>query len=197
MSPLITNVTENERRTSRASLITDSASCKTQPRHSKTRSLIIECPKRWSQIMGLSSQLTTSRNADGTISRNHFRRRIFLKAYLPFRRANGGYVQEIASQDAKRRKRVIRTFLRTYRTTPTHSLDRKTPAEMFTGRKFRELPREPTNNIAATQTSKHQKEAKKNFDRHRGAKERSFVPNVPVYVQMQRDNKQSRNRSTA
>ncbi|XP_003737698.1 uncharacterized protein K02A2.6-like [Galendromus occidentalis] len=90
----------------------------------------------------------------------------------------------------------IQKFLRSYRTIPSRALDGKTPAEMFTGRKFRTeldmlLPQARKNHaIASIQTSRYEARMKKNFDRHHGVREKSFETNDPVYVRMERHNKQ-------
>lgn len=93
----------------------------------------------------------------------------------------------------------LKRFLKTYRTIPSQALNGKTPAEMFTGRKFRTdldmlrpkpEPSSVIQTIASVQTSKHQAQMKENFDKHHGAKARSFEPKDPVYVRMQKQNKQ-------
>ena len=76
---------------------------------------------------------------------------------------------------------IIRKFLKTYQTTPSHPLGGKTPARMFTGRKFRTeldmvLPK-PSECIASMETTTQQNHMKKNFGNRQGARGGSFDTN--------------------
>ncbi|XP_028969202.1 uncharacterized protein K02A2.6-like [Galendromus occidentalis] len=91
----------------------------------------------------------------------------------------------------------IRTILRTYRSTPNRTINDKTPAELFVGRKLRsrmDLLRPSSaakiNSINAPGPS-YRARMKNDFDRHQGAVTKTFEPEDWVYATQFRNNKTS------
>ena len=84
---------------------------------------------------------------------------------------------------------AIKQFLRTYRTTPSEALGGKTPAELFTGLKFRTVLDIilPNRDIASVNIQDYEKKSQKNFNRHHGVREKSYEQDEPVCVKMKRE----------
>ena len=93
---------------------------------------------------------------------------------------------------------AMKRFLKTYRTTPSEALGGKTPAELFTGRKFKTSLDTiiPTKKIASVEILNYRKRTRKNFDRHHGVKKETYEENEPVYVKMHQRNQEFWTRGT-
>ena len=89
----------------------------------------------------------------------------------------------------------IRTILRTYRTTPNRTIGDKTPAELFLGRKPRSkldllvpVTERSVNSVEAS-TRDYKRRMKDDYDRHHGAKPKSFREKQRVYTTKFQNNK--------